>query len=72
VFRKQAGALKFNSEQMDWLRMMKEHIITSFHIEKEDIDYSPFDSKGGLGKMWQLFGEQIDNIIEELNEGMVA
>jgi type I restriction enzyme R subunit len=72
VFKKQAGSLKFNTEQMEWLRMMKDHIVTSFHIEKEDIDYSPFDAKGGLGKMWQLFGEETDNIIEELNEGMVA
>lgn len=72
VFKKQAGALKFNAEQMEWLHMMKEHIVTSFHIEKEDIGYSPFDAKGGLGKMWQLFGDQMDSIIEELNEGLVA
>ncbi|SFF49735.1 type I restriction enzyme, R subunit [Paenibacillus algorifonticola] len=72
VFKKQAGSLKYNSEQMEWLRMMKDHIVTSFHIEKEDIDYSPFDAQGGQGKMWQLFGEQMDIIIEELNEGLVA
>ncbi|MFB0843377.1 type I restriction endonuclease subunit R [Paenibacillus oleatilyticus] len=72
VFKKQAGALKFNAEQMEWLRMMKDHIMTSFHIEKKDIEYFPFDAKGGLGKMWQLFGVQMNSIIEELNEGLVA
>ena len=47
VFDKQAGALKFNEEQMNWLRMMKEHIATSFHIEVENLDYTPFDAHGG-------------------------
>lgn len=72
VFRKQAGSLKFNAEQMEWLRMMKEHIAMSFHIERDDLDYSPFDAQGGLGRMWQLFGDKTDEIIAELNEGLVA
>jgi type I restriction enzyme R subunit len=57
---------------MAWLRMMKEHIASSFHLEREDLDYAPFDSKGGLGKMWQLFGESTDEIINELNKELVA
>lgn len=72
VFRKQAGSLKFNAEQMEWLRMMKEHIAMSFHIERDDLAYSPFDAQGGLGRMWQLFGDKTDEIIAELNEGLVA
>jgi type I restriction enzyme R subunit len=72
VFRKQAGPLKFTEEQMEWLRMIKEHIATSFHFDKEDLNYAPFDAKGGIGKMWQLFREMTDEIIDELNEGLVA
>lgn len=72
VFRKQAGATKFNEEQMQWLRMIKEHITNSFHIERDDFDYNPFDALGGLGKMWQLFGEQAEEIINELNEVLAA
>ncbi len=72
VFRKQAGPLKFTEEQMAWLRMMKEHIATSIHIGKEDLDFAPFDANGGLGKMWQFFGDQTDEIIQELNEALVA
>ena len=62
----------FNDEQMDFLRMIKEHIATSFHIEFDDLDYTPFDSLGGKGKMWQLFGEEMNEIIDELNEALVA
>lgn len=72
IFRKQAGELKFTPEQMDWLRMIKEHVASSFHVEVDDLDYTPFNAKGGRGKMWQLFGEGMDGIIEELNEALVA
>jgi type I restriction enzyme R subunit len=72
VFSKQAGTLKFNDEQMQWLRMIKDYVASSFHIEKEDFDLNPFNAQGGLGRMWQLFGDSTDKIIEELNEVLAA
>lgn len=72
VFKKQAGNLKFSQEQMDWLRMIKEHIIASISIEAADLDYNPFDSKGGIGKMYQLFGNQTAELLNELNEALTA
>ncbi len=33
---------------------------------------APFDAKGGLGKMYQLFGENLDAVILELNEALAA
>jgi type I restriction enzyme, R subunit len=72
VFRKQAGALKFTEEQMAWLRMIKDHISSSFQIERDDLDYAPFDSRGGIGRMYQLFGDDMDAIIEEINRALVA
>jgi len=72
VFKKQAGTVKFNEEQMQWLRMIKDYVANSFHIEKDDFELNPFNANGGLGKMWQLFGEKTDEIINELNEVLVA
>lgn len=72
VFEKQAGALKFTEEQMQWLRMIKEHIATSIHLEADDLDYTPFDAEGGKGKMYQLFGDRMNEIINELNEALAA
>jgi len=72
VFKKQAGALKFTEEQMQWLRMIKEHIATSIHLDADDLDYTPFDAAGGKGKMYQLFGDRMDEIINELNEALAA
>jgi len=73
VFKKQAGnAPKFTEEQMQWLRMIKDYVTNSFHIDKEDFDLNPFNAQGGLGKMWQLFGEKTEEIINELNEVLAA
>ncbi|WP_417371858.1 DEAD/DEAH box helicase family protein [Gelidibacter japonicus] len=73
IFKQHTGQHnRFTQEQLDWLRMLKDHIVSSFHIEVEDLDYTPFDAHGGRGKMWQLFGEQMEDIIKELNNELVA
>lgn len=66
------GGQKFNKEQMAWLHMVRDHIISSFHIERDDLDLSPFDAHGGIGKMYQLFGDDMDKLIDELNEMLAA
>ena len=63
---------KFNEEQMDWLRMVRDHIIDSFHLERDDLEMAPFDGKGGLGQMYKLFGGRMDEVIDELNEALAA
>jgi type I restriction enzyme R subunit len=46
--------------------------VNSFHIDKDDFDLNPFNAQGGLCKMWQLFGDQTEEIINELNEALAA
>jgi type I restriction enzyme R subunit len=73
LFQQNAGQHnKFTEEQMQWLRMIKDFVAGSFHIEKEDFELDPFNKAGGLGKMWQLFGEKTEEILEELNEVLAA
>jgi len=72
VFRQQAGSLKFTEEQMDWLRLMKDTIARSIHLDRDDFDLSPFVERGGLGKVWSLFGERTFPLIDELNEYLAA
>jgi len=73
IFAQNAGQHnRFSTEQMEWLRMIKDHMVSSYHIELDDLDYNPFDSKGGRGKMYQLFGNEMDSIINELNEVLAA
>jgi type I restriction enzyme R subunit len=63
---------KFNEEQMSWLQMIRDHVANSYHIERDDLELAPFDSKGGLGKMYQLFGGEMDRVLDELNEVLAA
>ncbi len=73
IFAQNAGQHKrFSAEQMDWLRMIKDHIVNSYHLEMDDLDYNPFDVHGGRGKMYQLFGDEMQTIINELNEALAA
>ncbi len=73
IFKQNAGKHnRFSQEQLDWLRMIKEHVVSSYHIELEDLDYTPFDAQGGRGKMHQLFGDEMNEIINELNEVLAA
>lgn len=73
IFKKHGGAgQKFSEEQMAWLRMLKDHVAASFHVTVDDLDYTPFDALGGRGRMWQLFGDQTSELLEELNEALAA
>ncbi|HMT94314.1 DEAD/DEAH box helicase family protein [uncultured Thiothrix sp.] len=63
---------KFSVEQVEWLRMLRDHVASSFHVEVDDLDYTPFDGLGGRGRMWQLFGEEMGAVMDELNEVLVA
>ncbi|MDA3821922.1 MAG: DEAD/DEAH box helicase family protein, partial [Bacteroidales bacterium] len=69
IFKQNAGQHnRFSEEQMNWLRLLKNHVLESFHLEVEDLDYTPFDAEGGRGKMYELFGDDMNDIINELNE----
>jgi type I restriction enzyme R subunit len=63
---------KFNETQMGWLHMIRDHMIASFHIERDDLEMAPFDAQGGLGRMFQLFGGQMDEVMAELNEALTT
>ncbi len=63
---------KFTEAQTHWLQMIRDHISTSFHLERDDLDMAPFDREGGLGRMYQLFGDRMDAVIGEMNEALVA
>lgn len=66
------GGVKFNDAQMEWLRMIRDHVAGSFHFERDDLEMAPFDGQGGLGKMDQIFGAGMDSLIDELNEALAA
>lgn len=72
TLRRNAGAVHFTEEQMEWLRLIKDHIATSLSIMPEDLDLSPFDRKGGLGRFYDVFGDKYEEILKEMNIELVA
>ena len=63
---------KFNEDQMAWLRMIRDHVASSFHLDRDDLEMAPFDARGGMGRMYQLFGDRMDEVIDELNEALAG
>ncbi len=73
ILKRHAGAgEKFSEEQMDWLRMIRDHLATSVTIECDDLELTPFDTHGGLGRMYALFGDRMDAVMAEVNEALAA
>jgi len=62
----------FTAEQQQWLEMICEHIAASLTIEASDFEYEPFHQKGGLGRAYKVFGEELPVILQELNERLAA
>ena len=62
----------FNSEQHEWLEMIRDHIATSLDIRIEDFEYAPFAEQGNGAKVYQLFGNDLDNILKDLTEKLVS
>ena len=57
---------EFTEEQMQWLLAIKDHIASSLTIEQDDFEYAPFNQFGGIGRAYELFGDRLAAIMEEL------
>ena len=62
----------FTGEQRHWLEMIRDHIVTSLEMTLEDLDYAPFAEEGGRGKAAQVFGEELQDVLVELNGALAA
>ncbi|HEX9274343.1 MAG TPA: type I restriction-modification enzyme R subunit C-terminal domain-containing protein, partial [Candidatus Binatia bacterium] len=70
--QQETSGRKFTPEQRRWLEMIRDHIAANLGIDPEDFDYAPFAQEGGLGKVHQLFGTELNKILNELNGTLAA
>jgi type I restriction enzyme R subunit len=64
---KQTAGVTFTADQQKWLDAIKDHIASSLNIEQDDLEEVPFNGIGGLGKAYELFGDKLNEILDELN-----
>ncbi len=62
----------FSQEQAAYLELIKDRIATNLGIEPEELTASPFSTHGGLGKAKQLFGDELDALLDDLTTVLAA
>jgi type I restriction enzyme R subunit len=73
VTEQESDGRKFTADQMRWLELVRDHIAASMNFDPaEDYDLSPFAEEGGINAAYELFGNDLNAVVEELNEALVA
>jgi type I restriction enzyme R subunit len=62
----------FTEEQRSWLELIRDQIVVDLEVRLEDLDEPPFAQRGGLGKVYALFGQDLEGIVAELHEVVAA
>ena len=62
----------FTPEQLAWLERIRDHVAASLAINADDFDYTPFVEQGGIGKAYEVFGDGLTPLLDELNEALAA
>jgi len=70
--KQESNGNKFSPEQRQWLEAIRDHIAESLTIEPDDFEYVPFAQRGGLGKARQVFGNELNPLLNELNSALAA
>jgi type I restriction enzyme R subunit len=70
--RQEAAGRTFTDEQRGWLELIRDHVAANLSIDLDDFDMVPFNQRGGLGKVYALFGDQLGPLLDELNEVLAA
>lgn len=62
----------FTADQHKWLEMIRDHIAISLDIQMADFEYAPFAELGNVVKVYELFGDDLDEILKDLTEKLVS
>jgi type I restriction enzyme R subunit len=72
IAEKADSGVTFTADQRKWLDAIKDHIAASLNIEQDDLEEVPFNTIGGLGRAYELFGDKLPAILDELNVRLAA
>jgi len=64
---KRSAGITFNSDQLAWLKKMRDYISASGSVDREHLE-----ADNVLGPIYKVFGEKLWPLMEELNLTLVA
>ena len=67
LLQQENAGREFTHEQRRWLEEIRDHIAASMGISTDDLDYTPFVERGGIGKAYEVFGDDLASVLDELN-----
>ena len=59
LLQQENAGREFTDEQRRWLEEIRDHIAASMSISTDDLDYTPFVERGGIGKAFEVFGDDL-------------
>ena len=63
----------FTSQQKKWLGYIRDHLVTNLTLEEQDFDELPiFSDRGGLTAVKSVFGNDLKQMVEEINFAIAA
>ena len=65
--RSQSFANHCDEQEAQWMNAVKDHIASCRASDSEDFADVPFNQLGGLGRTYELCGDSLTSILEELN-----
>ncbi|MFH1224190.1 MAG: type I restriction-modification enzyme R subunit C-terminal domain-containing protein [Candidatus Diapherotrites archaeon] len=62
---------QFTPEQVQWLELIKNHMVTNLAVEKEDFEEMPiFARRGSWKKADKIFNGKLEPLLKQFNEAM--
>ena len=62
----------FSTDQVAWLGLIRDHLAASLSIDLAELQDPPFSQHGGLFKARELFGSDLDTLLNDLSEALAA
>jgi type I restriction enzyme R subunit len=62
----------FSADELHWLELIRDHVAASMTITPDDFAYTPFNEAGGIGKAYELFKDDLNKLLDELNAVLAA
>lgn len=72
LHQQSSSGRQFTDAQLEWLRLICDHLAASLSIEPSELTEPPFSGRGGLGRARELFGADLDALLSELTDVVAA